>query len=97
MSPSKSAQTPTPGPWTIDDQGEGDIYVQNKGHILMAVVPRERPESLPNARLIAAAPTVTEACSAALTYLVAESARDDAALRIIHQLDAALVLARGTE
>ena len=90
----------TPGPWhehggavvygNDDDNGNGDVVVDMlAGHV------RRSPEELnANARLIAAAPDLYEACEAALDFVLGPR-RDGGSLIVL--LEAALKKARGQQ
>ena len=95
------SEEPTPGPWTYTDNGEeitidcGEIY---GAAVLWAGDSDDWPhaQQLANARLIAAAPQLLEACKA----FVREIAADPNAvaffdLRIIGNANAAIAAAEG--
>lgn len=63
----------TPGPWTVG-VGDGQRIVIGGGHRLVTVAPKSRvvadiQRAISDARLIAAAPDLLEACYAAILYL----------------------------
>jgi hypothetical protein len=91
-----SAPKHTPGPWTVVDEDDGFLRVVRSELLIAAcesrwhdLAPRsERPQ---NARLIAAAPQLAEACEAMLDGWGALSAADFAA--VVKQATAALTKA----
>ena len=67
--PAKQEATPTPGPWGVCEGVERGSVVIASAHVddaIVASVGQDLPECGANARLIAAAPLLLEACKAAV-------------------------------
>jgi hypothetical protein len=57
----------TPGPWVMTEEGEDDLVVcSERGDFICAPSGATFGEAIDNARLIASAPTLLDACLAAL-------------------------------
>ena len=71
----------TPGPWQIDDMGDSFDVITNSDHPLgptwIAKVISGYDGDIENAKLIAAAPTLLEACSELLAEWDADHADED--------------------
>ncbi len=64
----------TPGPWHADGSALGNIYIEAGKLDLAVMMDNRRGENapaFPNARLMAAAPTLLEACNQAARFLEA--------------------------
>lgn len=80
----------TPGPWTHSEDG---VIVDAAGKQLASVFPRDRAA---NARLIAAAPDLLEACRAALYGVVDRGGPDGLSqTEVVDYLTAAIAKAEG--
>jgi hypothetical protein len=88
----------TPGPWVVyDDSNDGKtnrIEISARGKTVARIYHSVPAEDLPNARLIAAAPDLLEACKA-LEILFAPLARDSTTASWIDKARAAIAKAEG--